>query len=94
MADHQAKIVAIDGSQVRLEIEDKPAGRFRRLTDRSVAFWVDLSFEEEQLHKAREGNTMSPGDVATRTRIHVTVSPRRNRDRRRDDVTTGPGRSW
>jgi hypothetical protein len=30
---------------------------------------------------------MSSGDIATRTRIHVTVSPRRNRDRRRDDVT-------
>ena len=82
VADHQAKIVAIDGSQVRLEIEDKPAGRLRRLTDRTVAFLVDLSFEEERPSKARA----EAGQKATRTKIQVTVSPRRNRDRRRNEV--------
>ena len=87
VADHQAKIVAIDGSRVRLEIEDKPASRFRRLTDRSVAFWVDVSFEEEQLQRDREGSERPFGGGTTRTKIRVTVSPRRNRDRRRDDVT-------
>ena len=49
VADHQAKIVAIDGNQVRLEIDDKPASRLRRLTDRPVSFCIDLRFEEEQL---------------------------------------------
>ena len=86
VADHQAKIVVIDGSQVRLEIEDKPAGRFRRLTDRPVAFWIDLSFEEERLQRDRVGSTRSLDGGTTRTRIRVTVSPRKNRDRRRNDV--------
>ena len=86
VADHRAKIVAINGSQVRLEIEDKPASRLRRLTDRPVAFWIDLSFQEERLQKDREGSGWSLDGGRTRTRIHVTVSPRRNRDRRRSDV--------
>jgi diguanylate cyclase (GGDEF)-like protein len=86
VADHRAKIVTIDGSQVRLEMEDKQTSRFRRLTDRPVLFWIDLSFEEERLQKDRGGNGWSPDGGATRTRIRVTVSPRRNRDRRRNDV--------
>ncbi len=57
VADHRAKIVAIDGSQVRLEIEDKPTSRLRRLTDRPVAFWIDLSFQEERLQKDRAANS-------------------------------------
>ena len=86
VADHRAKIVAIDGSQLRLEIEDKPASRLRRLTDRPVAFWIDLSFQEERLQKDRAGSNRPLDAGATRTKIHVTVSPRRNRDRRRNDV--------
>jgi diguanylate cyclase (GGDEF)-like protein/PAS domain S-box-containing protein len=86
VADHRAQIVAIDGSRVRLEIEDKPASRLRRLTDRSVSFWIDLSFQEERLQKDRAGSSWSLDAGTTRTRIHVTVSPRRDRDRRRNDV--------
>jgi hypothetical protein len=86
VADHRAKIVTIDGSKVRLEIEDKPVSRLRRLTDRAVAFCIDLSFEEERLQKDRSGSGWSLNAGTARTRIHVTVSPRRNRDRRRSDV--------
>jgi diguanylate cyclase (GGDEF)-like protein len=86
VADHRAKIVAIDGSQVRLEVEDKPASRLRRLTDRPVVFWIDLSFQEERVQKDRDDHSWSPDGGATRTRIGVTLSPRRNRDRRRNDV--------
>jgi diguanylate cyclase (GGDEF)-like protein/PAS domain S-box-containing protein len=86
VADHRAQIVAIDGSRVRLEIEDKPTSRLRRLTDRSVSFWIDLSFHEERLQKDRGGSGWSLDAGMTRTRIHVTVNPRRDRDRRRNDV--------
>jgi diguanylate cyclase (GGDEF)-like protein len=84
VADHQATIVTIDGGQVRLEIEDRPASGFRRFTDRSAAFWIDLSFEEERLQKERAGESPSLGGGATRTKIRVAISPRRSRDRRRD----------
>jgi hypothetical protein len=56
------------------------------LTDRSVAFVVDLSFEEEQLRKENAGDSVNVGPSTTRTRIHISVSPRRNRDRRHNDV--------
>jgi len=86
VADHQAKIMAIDGNQVRLEIEDKPAGRFRRLTDRSLSFSVELAFEEQRLHKERRDGVRASHGTTTRTKIRITVSPRRNRDRRCDDA--------
>lgn len=87
VADHQAKIVAIDGNQVRLEIDDKPGSRFRRLADRSLSFVVELAFEEQRLNKKnhKEGSQASHGST-TRTKIRITVSPRRNRDRRGEDV--------
>jgi diguanylate cyclase (GGDEF)-like protein len=86
VADHQAKIMAIDGNQVRLEIEDKPASRLRRFTDRSVAFTVELMFEEERVQRDRTGTATSLNSGNARTKIRVSVTPRRNRDRRRNDV--------
>jgi diguanylate cyclase (GGDEF)-like protein len=86
VADHQAKIVAIDANRVQLEIDDRPTSGFRRLTDRPVSFRVDLCLEEEQLQTSRTENGQSAGGSTTRTRIKVTVSPRKDRDRRRRDV--------
>jgi len=83
VADHQANIVRIDGNQVFLEIEDKRSGRFRRLTDRPVTFCVDLRFEEERFHKDDDDPDSSG---VLRTKIRVVISPRKDRDRRRDDV--------
>jgi diguanylate cyclase (GGDEF)-like protein len=86
VADHQAKILAIDGSRVQLEIEDRTASRLRRFTDRSESLLIDLVFEEERVRKDRADDTPSPGSAATRTKIKITVSSRRNRDRRREEV--------
>ena len=83
VADHQAKIVKIDGNRIRLEIDDKRPGRLRRLTDRPVTFDVELSFEEERLLKDADGRSC---DGVLRTRIRVSIGPRRNRDRRRRNV--------
>ena len=88
VADHQAKIVAVDGNRVRLEIDHKPANPLRRLTDRSAAFSIDICLEEERLQKDRSETSPSSGGQITRTRISIAVSPRRNRDRRRHDVAT------
>ncbi len=86
VADHRAKIISVNANQMRLEIEDKPTSRLRRLTDRSTIFWIDLSFEEERLQKQHDNGSVSPGSGTTRTRISITVTPRKNRDRRRDDT--------
>ena len=87
VADHQAKIIAIDGNQVRLEINDKPAGRLRRMADRHIAFLVDLQFEEEHVERESGQNEPSFGSGTTRTKIKITVKPRKKRDRRQNDVT-------
>jgi len=83
VADHQAKIVAIDGNRVKLEIDSRP-GRTRRRGDRPVTFCVELRFEEEQFEKTQSHGAATR--TVSRTKIHVAISPRKNRDRRRADV--------
>jgi diguanylate cyclase (GGDEF)-like protein len=83
VADHQAKIIHVEGSKVRLEIEDLSLSRLRRMTDRTSAFLMDLVFEEERLQK----DQTDPSSGTTRTRIHVTISTRKSRDRRREEIT-------
>jgi hypothetical protein len=84
-ADHQAKVVSIDGNHVKLEL-DEGSAILRRRSDRPMAFQVDLQFEEQQVEKPdREGT--GPGRVV-QTKIRVSVAPRKSRDRRRADVAS------
>ncbi len=88
VADHRAKIVAVDGNRVRLDIEEQSASPLRRLTDRPVVFRVDVSFEEEVVQKERMVGDQTLGTDTTQTKIHLAISARKNRDRRRNDVAT------
>lgn len=83
VADHQAKIVKIDGNRIRLEIDDQYEDRQRRFTDRPVTFEAELRFEEERFQKKADDS--SSGGVL-RTRIRVSIGPKNDRDRRRRDV--------
>jgi len=84
VADHQASIVAVEGNLVRLEITDACDSWMRRLSDRPVSFCLALCFEEERVNKETEDSNK---EFALRTKIHVSISPRRDRDRRRADVS-------
>ena len=84
VADHCAKIVEIAGDNLRLEIDGNFHGKARRRGDRSVTFCVDLRLEEERLTTSKSETSGERG--VARTRIHVAIAPKRNRDRRRDDV--------
>jgi len=88
VADHRATIVKIDGDHVQLETAEKDASRLRRLTDRPVAFLLDLRLEEERLQK-QEGENAAQ---IVRTKITVVISLRKDRDRRRSDVAERAGR--
>lgn len=88
VADHRARIVSIDGNRVCLEIDHQPAGRIRRLTDRSTALHVELLFEEERLQTDDDPEARSSSSKPTRTKIRIIVGPRTDRNRRREDVTT------
>ena len=81
VSDHQARIVSVEGNNVRLQITDGPDSWMRRLSDRPVTFCLDLHLEEEEL-QAEPGK-----DAVTRTKIQVAMSPLKNRDRRREDVS-------
>jgi diguanylate cyclase (GGDEF)-like protein/PAS domain S-box-containing protein len=85
VADHQAKIITIDANEMELEIDDKRLSPLRRLTDRAVAFCIRLRFEEERLPK-NNGAIPQVGSGVLRTKIKITIAPRKNRDRRRSDV--------
>jgi hypothetical protein len=86
VADHRARILAIDDSHVQLEIDERPANYLRRLTDRPTVFLLDLWFEEEYLpdRRGNEPGVMVP--AATRTKIKVALSLRDKRNRRQNDV--------
>ncbi|NUQ62126.1 MAG: diguanylate cyclase [Pirellulales bacterium] len=84
VADHEARILKIDGGRIQLELSDEQPGRFRRRSDRPVAFSMDVRLQEEQMEQAaRQGGA---GGSVSRTRIQVTITPKKNRDRRRGDV--------
>jgi len=87
VADHQATIVKIDGSQIQLEIVDRGDVRLRRTTDRPLTFQIDLRFEEQRARTERENGQVSLGGVL-RTRIFVSITPRKARDRRRADAAS------
>jgi hypothetical protein len=70
---------------MELEIDDKRLSPLRRLTDRAVAFCIRLRFEEERLPK-NNGAISQVGSGVLRTKIKITIAPRKNRDRRRSDV--------
>ena len=59
--------------------------RLRRTTDRPVAFNVHLRFEEQRAPHEVANGEVSVGAVL-RTRIFVSIVPRRLRDRRRGDA--------
>jgi hypothetical protein len=85
VADHEATIAKIDGNEIQLEITDRGESRLRRVADRPLVFEIDLHFEEQRAHREAQNGEISVGGVL-RTRIFVSISPRRSRDRRRADT--------
>lgn len=82
VADHHAEITLLEGDRMHLRIHGEPASLLRRTADRAVPFLVELVFTEHR-SKLAAGQSASP---ATSTKIHVTVRPKKDRDRRRNDA--------
>lgn len=77
IADHQARIVKVQGNHLELEIEAKNPLRTRRRSDRPVFFTMQIAMGEER--PAREGG-------AVRSRFEITVWPTTGRERRRREL--------
>jgi diguanylate cyclase (GGDEF)-like protein/PAS domain S-box-containing protein len=88
VADHKAKITAVDGNQISLEIEEQQTSRFRRLTDRPAMFTIDLLIEEE--HSATDTSPPNTSPLV-RTAIHVSIAPQITRNRRHNDIMQRAG---
>jgi len=84
VADHEAKITEISGNKIQLQIDDSCSNQRRRRADRPVTFTLDLRLEEETFEKSQSEEPAERGN--SRTKIHVSISPKKNRDRRRADV--------
>ena len=70
VADHRARIISVDGNRVKLEIDDRPMSRFRRLTDRPTTFSMDLRFEEERAKSELPARSQSPGSGGHDSNAH------------------------
>lgn len=81
LADHHADILSIDENLINFQIDGQYVAQTRRGGDRQVSFLVSMRFEPGKVKPSSRHN----GTVA-RTVFHVSIRPRRNRDRRHGDV--------
>jgi len=79
VADHAAEILEINENRVVLEIAGQNLPMMRRSSDRPTPFLVELDLEEIQ----QDSDARSAG-TELRTVVHVTIRPKRQRDRRRN----------
>ena len=87
VVDHHAEIVSIEGEKILLEIDSRRTGLLKRGADRAVPFVIELRLAEEAGEKSVRG-TQTTGRVG-RTKVYVAIRPKRDRDRRRDNVSDG-----
>jgi diguanylate cyclase (GGDEF)-like protein/PAS domain S-box-containing protein len=80
IADYHAQILLVEGDIIRMKIESEQMGMARRTGDRAVPFVVELQFSEERSQQAAAHDRMG------KTKVHVTIRPKRERDRRRADA--------
>ncbi|HUY87130.1 MAG TPA: diguanylate cyclase [Pirellulales bacterium] len=88
VADHHAEVLSAEEDQIRILVCDAGYSLLRRVADRPVRLLMDLKFEEirrEQLDRSE----LSAGALklgAARTRIRLTITSQRKRDRRKDQL--------
>jgi hypothetical protein len=80
VSDHQARITAIDGDRVEIYLPPGKLGLLRRQTDRAIPLLLEMEFSQEKV-TTRNSNGKETGERQL-TRIHLTMRPKRNRDRR------------
>ncbi|HVC97582.1 MAG TPA: diguanylate cyclase [Pirellulales bacterium] len=84
VGDHHAEVESVDGDRIRLRFGDPGGWSLRRMTDRPLRLVMDLEFEEfarEQQPREGVGRLGAP-----RTKIHMIVTPQKQRDRRRKQL--------
>ncbi len=83
ITDHRADVVTVEPCFVRLSVDAALVNRNRRATDRRLECFLDIRLEEEG--SPAEG-TSPPAGGAERTKILLSVTVARSRDRRRREA--------
>ncbi len=83
IADHHARVISVDGSQVHLLVDGRLPHAAASAQERNVRFCVSLRFQETP---APTGQDLPGERTQTWTRIHVAITPQRNRERRREEA--------
>lgn len=81
VADHRAEIVSIKQSHVVLQIDSVPSANMRRADDRMAPFIIELDFTE-----TNEATFGRAANGPAKTKVAVSIHPKRDRDRRRRDA--------
>ena len=87
VADQDAEISELGDDHLRLSISGDRSPFLQRLNDRCVPFLIDLYLSEHRPIFSTDANGQESTAIPTGTQIVVNISPRKNRDRRRVDVT-------
>ena len=82
VSDQNAHIVSTSERELILEVTDEHAAPNRRSTDRVVTFVIRMKFSEGHVEKANTAGFAAGKYLETR--VDVAITPRRDRDRRRD----------
>jgi len=86
VADQQAQILSTGDEHLEMQIDGQKSGLWRRSTDRMVPFGVEIHFVQKRESSeidAKFQDTSKP----SQTRLAVSIRPRRDRDRRREQAT-------
>ncbi len=81
IADHCANVLRVEANQVEMLVEVGPPKRARRFGDRPTVFRVVVKLDEEG--GGQDGRESDHRTAWARTRIRVTISPEKSRERRR-----------
>ncbi|HVA47667.1 MAG TPA: diguanylate cyclase [Pirellulales bacterium] len=81
VADQHGVIESTKGNSIRVRVGDAPSSFFRRITDRPVLLVMQIEFEDVEAQRHQPAHERRYGNA--RTRIQLTIAPKKDRDRRR-----------
>ena len=89
LADQGAEIAEIEDDRVQLTVTGERSPFLQRKSDRAVPFVIDLDLSEYRQAPGEDGDGVNVDGVShpVGTFVKVKISPRKGRDRRRDDVS-------
>jgi diguanylate cyclase (GGDEF)-like protein len=88
VADHHAEVLSAEEDQIQLLVTDASNSLLRRVADRPVRLLMDLKFEEIRRTQSDRGGSPDGNSKlgAAQTRIRLTITSQRKRDRRKDQL--------